>query len=579
MGTFRYLRAAAVAFCAAWCVTSCDDYDDSSLREDAGSYGERLSALEEWQKKVDNNLAALQQLIAAQDYITGVSPAMDGNEEVGYEIEFLRSPSVIIYHGEKGETGDAGAAGATGDTGQPGPDGQDGDAFLQDAPELSDDGSSYLFTLLDGTRFSVAAYQSLRIGEGDGEAELALTESPQTVPLTLPSGYEASDYSALIAQITPEGSDGTYTHISSRSGNAGWSVEAELPESGAEAGVTVMSPATGGRALLRITLVRTDGSELKAARMLRKSAPDYVETEGGYVVYTAKGFLKWAEMAYAEERGSCDIDCTLGADIDLTGQEWMPICTYNTEGACYTGTFDGAGHAITGMAVNTEREKIESGVIRGMYIGGIIGCLGEGGTVKNVRVTNAVITSNAKEQGGIVGYNLGGTVSNCSFSGTMVNEIVSHMGGIAGLNEGGKVIACYSNAMLKGPSHKGGIVGYNMIYKDKAMEPVILACYSHASIENKNGYDDAGGIAGYTSDASTLAACYWSASGAEPVAGIGNVQNKEYDVNTNAAQVTGSDWASPMTEMNNALSTAGYSFKYEANAGEDKGTFPLVVVE
>lgn len=580
MGTFRYLRAVAVAFCAAWCVTSCDDYDDSSLREDAGSYGERLSALEDWQKKVESNLAALQGLLATQDCITGVSPAMDGNEEVGYEIEFLRSPSVIIYHGEKGETGDAGAAGATGDTGPAGPDGQDGDAFLQCAPELSDDGSHYLFTLLNGTQFSVAAYRSLRIGEGDGEAELVLTGSPQTVSLTLPSGYEASDYSALIAQVSPEGSDGTYTYISSRSGDAGgWSVEAELPESGTESEVTVMSPATGGRALLRITLVRTDGSELKAARMLRKAAPDYVETESGYVVYTTEGFLAWAEKVYAEERESCDIDCTLGADIDLTGKEWMPICTYNTKGACYTGTFDGAGHTITGMAVNTEREKVEVGLIRGMYIGGIVGCLGEGGTVKNVHVRNAVITSNAKEQGGIVGYNLGGTVSNCSFSGTMTNEIVSHMGGIAGLNEGGKVIACYSDATLKGPSHKGGIVGYNMTYKEKAMNPVILACYSHAAIENENGYDDAGGIAGYTSDASTLTACYWSASGAELVAGIGNVQNEEYDVNTNAAQVTGGDWTSPMTEMNNALSTAGYSFKYEANAEEDKDTFPLVVVE
>ena len=571
----KYLWAVLSAFAIAF--ASCDDYDDTAIREEMSGYDDRISSLEEWQKKVDSNLAALQQLAASQDYITGVKPYLENNEEAGYEITFAKSASIIIYHGEEGEKGDKGDKG---DKGEPGASGQDGDAFLAGPPELSEDGAYYTFTLKSGGTFTVAAYQSLRIGEGEDNADLTLTESPQEIKLILPTDYKASDYSNLIAQITPEGSDGTYTHIASRAGGiGGWSVEAELPASKDDAKVTVTSPPEEGKALLRITLVRTDGSELKATRILHKAAVDMVEMEGGYIVYTAEGLLKWAGIVYAEENQSCDIDCTLGADIDLTGKEWMPICTYNTKTAYYTGTFDGAGHTISGMNVNAEREKIEVGLIRGMYIGGLVGYLGEGGTVKNVCIKNAAIISNAKEQGGIVGYNLGGTIVNCSFSGTMTNDIVSHMGGIAALNEGGKVVACYSNVVLKGPSHKGGVVGYNMTWKDKNVNPVVLGCYSHAVIENEHGYDAAGGIVGYTSDVNMLTACYWSADGEEPKAGIGNVYNQEYDVNTNATPVTNGDWTVPMTEMNEALSTNNYGYRYEANTGADKEVFPLIAVE
>ena len=48
------------------------------------------------------------------------------------------------------------------------------------------------------------------------------------------------------------------------------------------------------------------------------------------------------------------INCTLTADIDLTGKDWSPIGTnfYNS----YTGTFDGGGHTIMGLTVTTNDE-------------------------------------------------------------------------------------------------------------------------------------------------------------------------------------------------------------------------------
>lgn len=87
---------------------SCDDYDDTWLKETVEDLEDRVSNLEEWQKSVNTNISSLQNIIKAlenKDYVTGVTPLEDGT---GYIITFLKSGSVTIKHGEKGETGDKG---------------------------------------------------------------------------------------------------------------------------------------------------------------------------------------------------------------------------------------------------------------------------------------------------------------------------------------------------------------------------------------------------------------------------------------------------------------------------------------
>ena len=69
---------------------------------------QRLSALEKWQDQVNQNIESLQQLLNTTDYITSVTPLVEGGEEVGYTITFLNSDPINIYHGKKGDTGDDG---------------------------------------------------------------------------------------------------------------------------------------------------------------------------------------------------------------------------------------------------------------------------------------------------------------------------------------------------------------------------------------------------------------------------------------------------------------------------------------
>ena len=69
-----------------------------------------------------------------------------------------------------------------------------------------------------------------------------------------------------------------------------------------------------------------------------------------YTVYNADGLLAWNEAAQKDR----SINCTLTADIDLTGKVWTPIGTgYDNS---YNGTFDGGGHTITGLTFTTNDE-------------------------------------------------------------------------------------------------------------------------------------------------------------------------------------------------------------------------------
>lgn len=102
-----------VAFTAAL-LAGCDN-DHSDLWNEINSQGERIEALETWQKQVDNDISALQQLLNTTDYITDVTPVMLNGEQVGYTIRFLNSDPITIYNGEKGDKGEQGDKGDKGE--------------------------------------------------------------------------------------------------------------------------------------------------------------------------------------------------------------------------------------------------------------------------------------------------------------------------------------------------------------------------------------------------------------------------------------------------------------------------------
>ena len=295
-----------------------------------------------------------------------------------------------------------------------------------------------------------------------------------------------------------------------------------------------------------------------------------------YTVYNADGLLAWNEAAQKDR----SINCTLTADIDLTGKDWSPIGTnfYNS----YTGTFDGGGHTIMGLTVTTNDQYV-----------GLFGRLGKAGTVKNVVMDGIQITCNHRlgYAGGVAGFSWGGTIENCSVSGSVSGTICA--GGVVGIQWEASITGCSSSATVKGMVRVGGVAGETNSGATMAacyatgnvtieIDPInnilggglvgfnagssVLACYATGNVTStgsSTGNVYIGGFLGgnYT----TVTACYWKNNHEQ---GIG--YNRE---STGATKVDGTDvtWKNAVDAMNTALQNAGSEWRYEL-----KGALPTL---
>ena len=189
-----------------------------------------------------------------------------------------------------------------------------------------------------------------------------------------------------------------------------------------------------------------------------------------YSVYTPDGLTEWAKAAQSDP----SLNCTLTADIDLTGKEWTPIGRPRG----YTGTFDGQGHTITGLNISPSEDAAA-----------LFHQINGDGTVMNLQLKD-VTYNGVTAMGGIAHGNYG-TITACSVTGTLTNTTNNgHVGGIAATNLG-TITACWFSGTITGGSSIGGIAGSNTnagSYNGK-----ITACYwSGEEISNGVGYDVTG---------------------------------------------------------------------------------------
>ena len=296
-----------------------------------------------------------------------------------------------------------------------------------------------------------------------------------------------------------------------------------------------------------------------------------------YTVYNADGLLAWNEAAQKDR----SINCTLTADIDLTGKVWTPIGTgYDNS---YTGTFDGGGHTITGLTVTTNDGYA-----------GLFGYIGDAGTVKNVVMDGIQITCNHRlgSAGGVAGFSRGGTIENCSVSGSVSGTI--RAGGVVGVQWEASITGCSSSATVKGLAYVGGVAGETNSGATMAacyatgnvtieMHPInnilggglvgfnagssVLACYATGNVTStgsSTGNVYIGGFLGgnYT----TVTACYWKNN---------HEQGISYNMrSTTATKVDGTNvtWENAVDAMNTALQNAGSRWRYEL-----KGALPTLM--
>ena len=161
----------------------------------------------------------------------------------------------------------------------------------------------------------------------------------------------------------------------------------------------------------------------------------YDSNTNTYTVYNADGLLAWNKAAQKDE----SINCTLTADIDLTGKDWIQIGTWPG----YSGVFNGQGHRITGLNFSAATTEL-------------FGLLNLRGVIKNLQLIDVNLYGNNGSAAGIVNQNNGQIIA-CSVTGKI--SAYGRTCGIADLNYG-SITACWFDGTLK-DYESGAIVRFN----------------------------------------------------------------------------------------------------------------------
>ena len=177
-------------------------------------------------------------------------------------------------------------------------------------------------------------------------------------------------------------------------------------------------------------------------------------------------------------------------DIDLKNYgNWTPIARYSSDDGFF-GNYEGGNYTISNLTINRPNSDDQ----------GLFGYVGNGGVVKNLRLTDINVTGQ-NYVGGLVGTlsneSSGTMVANCSVTGNVTG--VSCVGGVVGQSHG-KVTNSYSmgtvSGSVSGGQQIGGLVGSNV--------GTVTNCYSTSTVTGEL----VGGLVGSNSNVSIVSNSY-----------------------------------------------------------------------
>ena len=287
-----------------------------------------------------------------------------------------------------------------------------------------------------------------------------------------------------------------------------------------------------------------------------------IDGETYYQIGTADDLYAFAELVNGGELSANAILTTdivvnenvLDADGNLNGtpsREWTTIGNVYSP---YDGTFDGDGHTISGLYLDSTGPYIglfgdvgENGHIQNLsvvdsyfcgqgYVGGVAGAAS--GTISNCYSSSSIAgitiyTDNSFHpevlasdlMGGIVGMATG-TVTDCCNAGLVVSdEESSGTGGVVGFNNG-TMSNCYNTGAVSGCYDVGGVVGID--------NGTMSNCYNTGAV---SGQENVGGVVG--NNDGTMSNCY-NTGAVRGYYDVGGVVGINYDTVSNSYYLTGS---------------------------------------
>ena len=218
------------------------------------------------------------------------------------------------------------------------------------------------------------------------------------------------------------------------------------------------------------------------------------------------------ELMWFNQNAKMTDSARLTADIcineDVTADtaslyKWTPISNYDKR---YTGSFDGAGHTVSGLyIVTTSGTKctamfgyagtgsmisnltLADSIINGTanYTGGIAG---DAYDMQNCHVLKSVTVTGTQYVGGVAGY-VDHSISKCSNAAT-VTASSSYVGGVTGYMFGETMLKCYNTGSVTGASSVGGLTG--SIYNNGTVD----SCYNTGAVTATSTKGIAGGLLG-----------------------------------------------------------------------------------
>ena len=249
-----------------------------------------------------------------------------------------------------------------------------------------------------------------------------------------------------------------------------------------------------------------------------------------------------------DEKYPLDGNYILTDDIDLGGKgnQWTPIKTF-------TGTFDGAGHTISGLYIVENPDPTSQG-------SGLFSLLGSGGTIKNLTVKGDIYPENiGNSVGGVAGKCNGGTISNCTSGVNIIGDTQSTVGGVVASAEVGSTVEnCRYTGTINVTYNKnnnsmgmGGVVG-------QASGCTVSNCENAGTVQTNIWR---GGIVGRNNGGAQVLNCrnsgFVASNNPAAGAGSGGVVGDNYGVirdSYNAGTVTGGDCTGGVTAKNAAES-------------------------
>ena len=238
----------------------------------------------------------------------------------------------------------------------------------------------------------------------------------------------------------------------------------------------------------------------------------------------------------------------LTEDVDLAAIQFSgPVFPH------FSGTFDGAGHAICNLTLS------------GYHDLGLFGIVESNAVIMDLAVVEADVQGTGDQIGILAGVNEGHIIR-CSSTGSVLAGPLKHIGGLVGRNYG-DIAQCFSDCTISGEGLAvGGLVGRN--------DGTISDCYCGGIVE---GAQKMGGFVGFNivSVANSYSTAHLASGGsrARGFAGDdeGQILNCFWDVETSGKSASNAGVGLTTTEMQTASTfvDAGWDFVGETDNGTD----------